>query len=358
MVERVADDGFVARPSMRAWRLHRVQAMAPGDEAVVLEDVAMPRPTAHEVLIRVRVCGVCHTELDEIEGRLPLPRLPVVPGHQVVGEVVEEGPECAFRLAGKRVGVAWIHSACGRCSACEAGRENLCPDFRGCGMDADGGYAEAMVVPEAFAHEIPDALDDRSAAPLLCAGAVGYRALALCDFDGDEPLGLTGFGASGHLVLQMARALRPRAPVFVFARNPRERTLALRLGAAWAGDTADEPPAAPGAIIDTTPAWKPVLAALAALRPGGRLVINAIAKESGDLAEWLSLDYRRHLWREKQLRTVTNVTRADVRACLSLAAEQGIRPDVHCWSFDQANEALAAVRFGGRPGANVLVVEA
>lgn len=331
--------------------------MTQGVGPLRLEEMPVPRPGRGELLLRVRACGVCHTELDEIEGRLPLPQLPVVPGHQVVGEVIGEGPDCALGLDGQRVGVAWIHSACGQCGACEAGQENLCPDFQGCGMDADGGYAEAMTVPEAFAHPIPAALDDRAAAPLLCAGSVGYRALALCEMEGDEPLGLTGFGASGHLVLKMARALRPDAPVFVFARNPRERALALRLGAAWAGDTADEPPSAPGAIIDTTPAWKPVLAALAVLRPGGRLVINAIAKEGDDLSEWLSLDYRRHLWREKQLRTVTNVTRADVRACLALAAKHGIRPDVRCWSFDRANEALAAVRFGGRPGANVLVMD-
>jgi propanol-preferring alcohol dehydrogenase len=259
-------------------------------------------------------------------------------------------------LVGCRVGVAWIHSACGSCPYCLEGRENLCRDFSGCGKEADGGYAEAMTVPEAFVHPLPESLDDLAAAPLLCAGAVGYRALALCELAGDEPLGLTGFGASGHLVLQMARALRPGAPVVVFARNPRERQLARDLGAAWAGDTNEAPPIIPAAIIDTTPAWKPVLAALAVLPPGGRLVINAIAKEPADLDQWLGLDYQRHLWREKQLKSVTNVTREDVRRCLALAAASGIRPEVTPWPFEQANEALADLRGGAAPGARVLVL--
>jgi propanol-preferring alcohol dehydrogenase len=342
--------------TMRAWRLHRLGDFTAESPPFELETLPLPSPDRGELLLRVRACGVCHTELDEIEGRAPPPSLPVVPGHQVVGEVVEEGPGCTLGLAGRRVGVAWIHSACGACRFCREGRENLCAGFKGCGKEADGGYAEAMTVPEAFAHPLPGELDDLAVAPLLCAGAVGYRALSLCGLTGDEPLGLTGFGASGHLVLQMARALRPNAPVLVFARNPRERTLALDLGAAWAGDTCDSPPIAPSAIIDTTPAWKPVLAALAVLPPGGRLVINAIAKESGDLDQWLGLDYQRHLWREKQLKSVTNVTRDDVRACLDLAAAAGIRPEVTPWPFEQANEALADLRAGGEPGARVLVL--
>ncbi len=342
--------------TMRAWRLHRLQVLSADAQPLELDTLPLPSPGPGEFLLRVRACGVCHTELDEIEGRAPPPRLPVVPGHQVVGDVIAEGPGCTLGLGGHRVGVAWIHSACGDCPYCLEGRENLCADFRGCGKEADGGYAEAMTVPEAFVHPLPESLDDLAAAPLLCAGAVGYRALALCELAGDEPLGLTGFGASGHLVLQMARALRPKAPVVVFARNPRERQLAMDLGAAWAGDTEEAPPVTPAAIIDTTPAWKPVLAALAVLPPGGRLVINAIAKEPADLEQWLGLDYQRHLWREKQLKSVTNVTREDVRGCLALAARAAIRPEVTPWAFEKANEALADLRAGGAPGARVLVM--
>lgn len=341
---------------MRAWRLRRVQPMDEGTAPLSLESIPRPKPDRGELLLRVRVCGLCHTELDEIEGRVPPPHLPVTPGHQVVGDVVAEGDDCTLGLLGTRVGVAWIHSACGECAECRAGRENLCAAFRGCGKDVDGGYAEYVTVPEAYAHPIPDRLADPAAAPLLCAGAVGYRALSLCELEGTHPLGLTGFGASGHLVLQLARHRHPRIPVQVFARNPAERALALRLGAAWAGDTTDTPPSPPQAIIDTTPAWKPVLAALAVLRPGGRLVINAIAKEAGDQDQWLKLDYTRHLWREKQIRTVTNVTRADVRACLGLAVEAGLKPQVTAWPFESANEGLQALRFSGRPGAHVLRV--
>jgi len=329
--------------------------MTPDGRPLSQDHVPRPEPGAGEVLLRVRACGICHTELDEIEGRAAPDALPVVPGHQVVGEVLRTGPDGRRELVGQRVGVAWIHSACGDCRWCREGRENLCPGFRGCGRDADGGYAEFMTAPEAFVHPLPGALSDRDVAPLLCAGAVGYRALRLCELSRGAPLGLTGFGASGHLVLQMARHRHPESPVFVFARNPDERTLARDLGAAWAGNTQDTPPEAPDAIIDTTPAWKPVLAALAALRPGGRLVVNAIAKEDDDIALMQHLDYTEHLWREKQLRTVTNVTREDVRACLALAAEAGLSPRTTAWPFDQANEALQALRFGDVTGALVLV---
>jgi propanol-preferring alcohol dehydrogenase len=280
----------------------------------------------------------------------------MTPGHQVVGRVVAEGPDCQASLVGRRVGVAWIHSSCGACDYCRSGLENLCAEFRGCGRDADGGYAEYMTVPEPYAHPLPDALETATAAPLLCAGAVGLRAIRLCGLKDGEAVGLTGFGASGHLVLQMLGHLYPASPRYVFARNPDERAFALELGADWAGDTEDAPPSAPAAIIDTTPAWRPVLAALAALAPAGRLVINAIAKEAGDLDEWRGLDYQRHLWREKILRTVTNVTRADVRDCLKLAAEIPLAPRVRTYPLEQAAEALASIRAGGQPGAAVLTL--
>lgn len=323
-------------------------------EALTPVDISQPGPGPREILVRVRGCGVCHTELDEIEGRAPPSELPMTPGHQVVGEVVAEGPECTRGLAGKRVGVAWIYQACGTCKRCLDGQENLCPEFRATGRDAPGGYAEFMVVNEAFAYPLPAALPDLTAAPLLCAGAVGYRALRLCELKDGESLGLTGFGASGHLVLQMAKALYPGSPIYVFARDLSERRFALELGADWAGETREPPPQPADAIIDTTPAWLPVVAALEALAPGGRLVINAIRKQSGDHGALDGLDYDRHLWREKIVRTVANVTRADVQACLDLAAAGSVAATAEVLPLDRANQALASIRRGRLRGAFVL----
>jgi propanol-preferring alcohol dehydrogenase len=323
-----------------------------------LQLVNLPEPTPGpgEVLLRVAACGVCHTELDEIEGRTPPPSLPVVLGHQVVGRVAVLGRGAGRFDLGDRVGVAWIFSACGECPACVAGDENLCPHFRATGRDAPGGYAELMAVPEAFAYPIPDVFSDVEAAPLLCAGAIGYRSLRLANLHDGQPLGLTGFGGSGHLVLMLAQHLYPRSPVYVFARNPEGRAFALELGAAWAGDTADTPPQAPAAIIDTTPAWKPVVEALRVLAPGGRLVINAIRKEEGDKAELLRLDYPRHLWLEKEIKSVANVARRDVFEFLALAAQIPIRPEVEVYPLEEANRALFELKTRRVRGAKVLKI--
>jgi len=340
--------------SMQAMVLERLGALSSHPEPLVLREVADPVPGPGEVLLRVLACGVCHTELDEIEGRTPPPGLPVVPGHQVVGRVVARGAGAeAFEL-GRRLGVAWIHSACGACGHCRAGRENLCSAFVATGRDVDGGYAELIKVPQAFAHPLPDSLDDAAAAPLLCAGAVGYRALRLARLEDGQRLGLTGFGASGHLVLALARHLYPGSEVHVFARSLRERRFALELGATWAGDTADAPPRALDAIIDTTPAWKPVVCALESLAPGGRLVINAIRKEDGDRGQLARLDYARHLWLEKEVKTVANVTRADVRRLLELACEARLAPTARSFPLAEANRALRELAAGELRGAKVL----
>lgn len=340
---------------MRAMRIHRLGPVA-AEEPPPLEfdRIPTPRPGVGEVLIRVQACGVCHTELDEIEGRAAPTVLPMIPGHQAVGTVVEQGPSCRLSLQGKRVGVAWIHSACGTCRWCREGRENLCPGFAATGRDAPGGYAEYMTVGESFAHEIPDTLGDLETTPLLCAGAVGFRSVSLCRIDNGQTLGLTGFGASGHLVLQMARHLYPDSGIFVFARSEKERRFATELGADWAGETAEAPPAALDAIIDTTPAWIPVLSALEALAPGGRLIVNAIRKEAGDQETLLNLDYDRHLWREKSLQTVANVTRQDVATCLKLAVEIPLKPAVTTYPLEEANQALVDLKKGGIRGAKVL----
>lgn len=344
-------------PAMRAMVLERAVPLAEAPAPLVLREVPVPSPGPGEVLVRVAVCGVCRTDLDLVEGRLDA-ALPVIPGHQVVGTVAAAGPGVTAPAPGTRVGVAWIYSACGACEACRSGRENLCPRFRGTGRDADGGYAEYLVAPAGFVHPIPDGVADLAAAPLLCAGAVGYRAVRLAAPHGDAPVGLMGFGASAHLVLQLLRHRHPRTPVYAFARDAEEREFARALGAAWAGDIGEEPPAPAQAIIDTTPAWRPIVESLAGLAPGGRLVINAIRKEDRDKAELLRLDYAVHLWQEREVKSVANVTRQDVREFLALAADLRLAPEVTAHPLEAANQALAAIRAGRLRGAHVLQVAA
>ncbi|MGE5375978.1 MAG: alcohol dehydrogenase catalytic domain-containing protein, partial [Bacteroidota bacterium] len=281
-----------------------------------------PVPGPGEILLHVTRCGVCHTELDEIERRTPPPQLPVVLGHQVVG-VVESGSSLSEEQRqttglqiGQRVGVAWIASACGHCQYCLSGQENLCPEFKATGRDINGGYAEYMKVRADFVHPIPEPISDSEAAPLLCAGAVGYRALKLCNLRNGQTLGLMGFGGSNHLVLKIARYKFPNSNICVFSRNPNEREFALSLGAAWTGAIDQSPPEGLDAVIDTTPVWSPVGEAMKRLKPGGRLVINAIRKEEVDKQVLMNLDYPSQLWMEKEIKSVANVTRADVREFL------------------------------------------
>jgi alcohol dehydrogenase, propanol-preferring len=340
---------------MKAMIIEKTGSILENKAPLKLVDLPVPRPGTGEVLVRISVCGVCHTELDEIEGRLP-PRLPVVPGHQVVGRVVETGDGVRNLNIGDRVGVAWIHDTCGACEYCRNGMENLCPNFHATGRDVNGGYAEYMTVPEGFAYRIPEIFSDAEAAPLLCAGAIGYRSLRLAGVRDGQILGLTGFGASGHLVLKMALHKYPHIKVFVFARSAQERTFALELGAAWAGDTTDDPPELLHAVIDTTPAWKPVVEALRRLRPGGRLVINAIRKEAADQEYLLRLDYPRDLWMEKEIKSVANVERRDVSEFLQLAAEIPIMPDYEEFPLEEANHALGELKEGKIRGAKVLRV--
>ena len=335
---------------MRAMLLHATGSLDANPEPLVLAEVDDPEPGDDEVLVRVAACGVCHTELDEIEGRTPPPSLPVIPGHEVVGRVEACGRNAVRFRPGQRVGVGWIHSSDGTPS------ENISPAFRATGRDVNGGYAELMTVPEAYAAPVPDHFDDVEAAPLMCAGAVGYRSLRLTGLVNGEVLGLTGFGGSGHLVLQMARHLYPDSPIMVFARSQRERQFALELGADWSGDTDEPPPDAPQAIIDTTPVWKPVIAALERLRPGGRLVINAIRKENVDRELLAGLRYEDHLWLEKEIKTVANVTHWDLAEFLPVAAEAALHVETQTYTLSAANEALNDLRRGNIRGAKVLKI--
>jgi len=355
---------------MKAMLLREILSLKQNETPLSFKDTPEPIISEGEVLLRVTRCGVCHTELDEIEGRTPPPQLPVILGHQVVG-VVEgvqslptlELPGETQRLEtldsiqnGQRVGVAWIASACGHCQYCLSGQENLCPEFKATGRDINGGYAEYMKVRADFVHPIPDSISDSEAAPLLCAGAVGYRALKLCNLQDGQSLGLMGFGGSNHIVLKTAKYKYPNSEIFVFSRNPQEREFALSLGAAWAGAIDEVPPEGLDAIIDTTPVWAPISEGLKRLKPGGRFTINAIRKEEVDKDVLLKLDYSSQLWMEKEIKSVANVTRADVREFLGLAAEANITPEYQEFEMKNANRALLEMKQGKIRGAKVLTI--
>jgi len=337
---------------MKAMVLRAIGLLDAVREPLDYVDWPDPRPARGEVLIRVAACGVCHTELDEIEGRTPPPRLPVVLGHQAVGRVVELGADVTRHRVGDRVGVGWIHSSSGDAL------ENLSDAFVATGRDVDGGYAQLMTVPERYAYPIPSVFTDAAAAPLLCAGAIGYRSLALA-FDGGPraSLGLMGFGGSAHLVLKTALGLYPGVRVHVFARDSTVRDFALLLGAASAGPPDEAPPELLDAVIDTTPAWGPVVQSLAALKPGGRLVINAIRKEESDKNALLGLSYDRHLWMERDVKSVANITSHDIAEFLKVAARLDVRPEVTTYPLHDANRALAELKDGKVRGAKVLLID-
>ena len=339
---------------MKAMVLNGISSFAQNRTPLQKVNLPDPEPGKGEVLIRVSACGVCHTELDEIEGRTPPPRFPVVLGHEVVGRVAATGADVGKHGPGDRVGVGWIYSSCGECAFCLAGEENLCEGFRATGRDANGGYAEYLTVPEDSAFRIPEAFSDAEAAPFLCAGAIGYRSLRLTNIRNGQTLGLTGFGASAHLVLKLCRYQYPDSDVYVFARSEKEQAFARELGAIWAGGTEDECPVKLDAIIDTTPVWKPIVEALNHLKSGGRLVINAIRKEDLDRDYLLKLDYPRHLWMEKEIKSVANVARRDIREFLELASGMGIRPEVEEFALEDANRALTELKERKIRGAKVL----
>ncbi|MDW8031084.1 MAG: zinc-dependent alcohol dehydrogenase family protein [Candidatus Bipolaricaulota bacterium] len=342
---------------MKAMVLKQLARLEENPTPLELETLPDPVPREREVLIKVLACGVCHTELDEIEGRTPPSQFPIILGHQVVGRIVALGPGARAFKIGDRVGVAWIFSACGQCKFCLRSEENLCYEFRATGRDAHGGYAEYMTVFEDFAYPIPEVFSDVEAAPLLCAGAIGYRSLRLTNLRDGQNLGLTGFGASAHLVLQLARALYPNTKIFVFARSETERAFARELGAVWAGDISEESPEKLDAIIDTTPVWRPIVESLKNLERGGRIVINAIRKEDTDKSALAQLDYATHLWLEKEIKSVANVTRRDVREFLEVASKIPIKPKVQIYKLEEANQALLDLKARKIRGAKVLKIE-
>ena len=305
-----------------------------------LTDLPRPVPEDNQILVKVSVCGACHTDLDEVEGRLKPAKFPIVPGHQVVGKVTDKGKTATKFKIGERVGITWLYSACGQCNFCRTGNENLCSRAKWTGKDADGGYAEYMVIPEEFAYRLPERFSDSQAAPLLCAGVIGYRALRLAEITDGQIIGLFGFGASAHIVIQIIKYKFPNSPVFVFTKTAEHAKLAESLGAAWTGRSSDKPPAKLNKAMDFTPVGECVRDALAVLERGGRLVINAIRKETPVPA----LDYAEYLWLEKEIKSVANVTRADAEQFLPLAAQIPITPTVEEFPLDQANEVLIKIK--------------
>jgi len=339
---------------MKAMVLKKISSVK--EKPLELLDLPDPAPGPGQVRVKVSACGVCHTELDEIEGRLPPSKFPMILGHEIVGRVESPGLGVTKFKQGDRVGIAWINWACGQCSFCLKGEENLCDNAKWTGKDVDGGYAQYTVVSEDFAYPIPERFTDLQAAPLLCAGAIGYRALKLSGMDDDQVLGLYGFGASAHIVIQIAKYKYPNSKVFVFTRpNQKEhQNLAQNLGADWIGATEDIPPEKLNCAIDFTPVGVPVREALKNLEKGGRVVINAIRKTT-PIPE---LDYAKYLWHEKEIKSVANITRRDAQEFLPLAAEIPIVPEVREFRLEEANEALLLLKQGSIRGAGVLDISA
>ena len=341
----------MADATMKAMVLDHLASLEENPKPLRMTRLPVPQPSRDDLLLRVHACGVCHTELDEIEGRLVPPHLPLVLGHEIVGTVADTGSDVTTYDIGDRVGVGWIHSSCG------GPDENLSDAFRATGYHVNGGYAEYMTVPQNYAVRIPESLPDLEAAPLMCAGAIGYRALRLAAIKDGQSLGLMGFGGSAHLVLQMAKHLYPNTKVFVFDRKQHVQQFSLELGADWAGNIDESSPSRPAAIIDTTPVWRCVVAAMSNLAPGGRLVINAIRKEERDQQELLKLSYHEHLWMEREIKTVANLTHQDIADFLPLAAEIPLRPNITTFPLCDANVALGQLRSGGMKGTHVLRIE-
>jgi propanol-preferring alcohol dehydrogenase len=307
---------------------------------------ALPVPHDGDVLLRVRACGVCRTDLHIVDGDLPPHADPVVPGHQIVGDVVAGAT--AERPVGTRVGVSWIASTDGTCPFCRRREENLCDAIRFTGYDVDGGYAEYAVARAAFTYPLPDALDDTHAAPLLCAGIIGFRALRVAGVERGERVGLFGFGASAHLMVAVLRSWD--CAVYVSTRGESHRAFARSLGVDWVGDATDRPPVALDRAVTFAPAGDVVIAALGALRKGGVVAINAI-----HLDRIPQFDYDSLLWGERQLRSVANMTRSDARDFLTLAARSGLKPRATAFPLERVDDALAAVRGDAVDGAAVIV---
>ena len=314
-----------------------------------LVDIPVPQPKPHEMLLENKVCGICHTDLHTVEGELPLKKKPIIPGHQVVGMVKQIGNKVKRFNRGNLVGVAWLHSTCGTCSFCSEGKENLCEGAQFTGLDVDGGYAQYMVVPEAFAYTIPDGFSAPEVAPLLCAGIIGYRALRLSEIKPGQRLGLYGFGASAHVSIQVARYWG--CAVYVFTRGTAHQEFARKMGACWVGTSKDKPPEKLHSAIIFAPAGELVLDALKVLEKGGTLAIAGIY-----MTPIPQIDYAT-LYHERTIRSVANSTRRDGEELLKLAAAIPIHTETQVFTLEEANQALKALKHGEINGAGVLEIK-
>ena len=312
-------------------------------------EVPAPTPGPEEIRIRIRACGVCHTDLHEVEGDLPLPKLPLIPGHEIAGVVEGVGSEVVRFRVGDRVGVPWLYSTCGKCEFCRRGLENLCENARFTGYHVDGGYAQYVVVPEAFAYRLPQGFSDVEATPLLCGGVIGYRALKLSEVRPGERLGLYGFGSSAHMVIQIARHWG--CEVYVFTRSEEHRQHALELGAAWVGGAKDTPPHKLDSSIIFAPAGWIVPEALRVLRKGGTLALAGI-----HMTPIPEMDYDALLYHERTVRSVANSTRQDVVELLRLAETMRIRTDVQVFPLEEANHVLQLLKRAEIRGTAVLKI--
>ncbi|NIP29712.1 MAG: alcohol dehydrogenase catalytic domain-containing protein [Candidatus Dadabacteria bacterium] len=343
---------------MRAMIIEKLGEIKTDSNPLNYKDIKIPVIGDKDLLIKVVTCGVCHTEIDEIEGRTPPLFLPIVPGHQIVGFVEDVGKDVSKFSLGDRVGIAWINSSCGDCKHCLSGLENLCESFKATGRDVNGGYAEYTVISEDYAISIPNEIELDYAAPLLCAGAIGYRSLMLTNIQDNDDIGLMGFGASAHLVLKLLKILYPSSSVYVFARSRLQRDFAVELGAVWAGDIDSRSPVKLSSIIDTTPVWRPVVESLGNLESGGRLVVNAIRKEELDKNYLLNIKYENHLWMEKEIKSVANVSRNDVKEFLNISKDNiTLMPEVKFYSLKDANLAIKDIKMGDTVGSKVIKID-
>jgi len=332
---------------MRAMVLEKPKSA--DENPLALREWPLPSPGEGELRVRVKTCGVCHTDLHTVEGELALPKLPVIPGHQIVGIVEALGAGARRFREGDRVGIPWLHSTCGECRFCRRGLENLCESARFTGYHTDGGYAEATVAHESFAYPLPPEFSDLQAAPLLCAGIIGYRSLRLSGVEPGGTLGLYGFGASAHIVIQIAR--HQGCEVFVFTRSEEHRKLARRLGAAWVGGAEDTPPEKLDGAILFAPAGRLVLDALRATRKGGTVALAGIT-----MTRIPEIDYDSLLYHERVLRSVSNSTREDARELPRVAAEIPVRTEVEAFKLENANLALQSLKASRIQGAGVLTI--
>jgi len=325
-----------------------LKRFAPIDQnPLELVDLPIPEPDPENILLRIKVCGVCHTDLHTIEGELPEVKLPIIPGHQVVGFVEKLGKNTTRFKEGDRLGVAWLNSACGKCAFCQRENENLCETARFTGYNVNGGYAEYIVVPEKFAYSIPEIFSDEEAAPLLCAGIIGYRALRLSEIKSGQRLGLYGFGASAHVAIQVA--VHWGCKVYVFSRSEEHRNLAGKLGAVWTGTSKDKPPTKMDSSIIFAPAGELVLDALRVLDKGGTLALAGIY-----MTPIPEMDYVKYLYHERTLRSVANATKQNGEELLQIAADIPIRTTTQVFPLKDANKVLELLKAGKISGAAVL----